>query len=178
MRLRLGCPLVIALIAAGCSPNFEVAPPRQKVMPAGKDPGYDSVLAEMSDESADSHILSDMLGRADGAQWRWTNQHPRFRMYPDLDIHWKYYVKFTVPGVILEKVGPVTVQFVLNDNILAARTYKKDGEYEFEQPVPESLVAAKTPAILGLDIDPVYISESDKVKLGVILQVIGFRRVE
>jgi hypothetical protein len=178
MRLRAGYPIIAALLVCACSPNFEVAPPPQKVMPRGNDPGYDSLLAEMSDGSADSYVVSDMLGRADGAEWRWTNQHPRFRMSPEPDMRWRFYATFTVPGVVLRRVGPVTVRFVLNDHVLATRTYKKDGGYKFEQLVPEGILAAKSPAVLGLDIDPVYIAEADGAKLGILLRAIGFRRAE
>jgi hypothetical protein len=178
MRLRAGYPIIAALLVCACSPDFEVAPPPQKVMPLGADPGYNSLLVEMSDGNADSYVVSDMLGHADGAAWRWTNQHPRFRMSPESDLRWRFYVKFTVPGVVLQRVGPVTVQFILNDHVLSTRTYRKDGEYEFEQLVPESILAKKRPAVLGLDIDPVYIAEADGARLGVLLQVIGFRRAE
>jgi hypothetical protein len=146
-------------------------------MPAGPEPPVELLMLMMSDPRCEPRVIRDMLSAPPGSQWRWTNQSPRFKMPVDSEA-WDYHVEFTVPDVILKRTGPVTVHFIVNDREVGQGRYSKDSHYEFNSPVDPALLAAADPVTFGLDVDPVFVSESDGMKLGVLLESIGFRKAQ
>jgi hypothetical protein len=163
-----------AAISAGCNRGISFAPPPQKKMPEGSDPKLAVMLLNAQD-SFRNRAVADMLTADRGSNWVWTNQNPRFRIFVERDV-WECVARFTVAKVVIDKVGPVTVSLVVNGRALATRTYAKDGEYELRAEVPQDVLKANAPDVFGLDINPVYIAETDGVKLGVLLEEIGFER--
>ena len=123
--------------------------------------------------SAQAGILKDVLGAQVGVTWRWTNQNPRFKVWLDPSQRWEFVCRFTVPGVALKSVGPVTLRFIVNDKILDTRQYSRDEEYNVAKPVPAEMMGGGDTAVVGLDIDPVYVAQADGMKLGVLLSQIG-----
>lgn len=172
MKWRTPLALLLASLAA-CTPHLEYPPPVQRVMPTGADPLPGANLLDLSDPSAQAGVLKDVLGVQAGATWRWTNQNPRFKVWLDPSQRWEFVCRFTVPGVVLKSVGPVTVRFIVNDKILDTRKYSRDEEYNVAKLVPAEIVGGAETAVVGLDIDPVYVAQADGMKLGVLLSQIG-----
>mgnify|MGYP000896392869 CR=1 FL=1 len=174
-RRALIAAAAAALLATACSRDLSFPPPPQKIMPEGADPKLAQMLLEAG-EGFRGRAVADMLTADHGSKWIWTNQHPRFRMIVERDDSWHCVARFTVAKVVLDKVGPVTVSLVVNDRALATRTYDADGAYELRAEVPQDLFKTKAPEVFGLDVNPVYVAENDGVKLGVLLEEIGFER--
>lgn len=156
---------------AACSNNLEYAPPPQKAMPEGPAPLRDRPIVRMRDPDVDHFLLQDMLSYSVG-QWRWTRQHPRFRIFVAGPKERQVYARFAIIDGIFRKTGPVTVSITVNGKPVAAPRYVAAGEYEFSQPVPELMLAEHSPAIVGFDIDPVFVGDNSDV-LGVYLDAVG-----
>jgi hypothetical protein len=134
-----------------------------------------SRLLRMNDPNLERRILADVGGGDPSSSWRWTHQHPRLKMSVEPEA-WLYHVGFTVPAVVLERVGPVTITFIVNDRVLARHRYTKDSHYELDIPVSDDILRLADPVVFGFDVDPVLIAEDDGEKLGVLLETIGFRK--
>ena len=142
-------------------------------MPSGPEPLPAASMLNMGEPSAQSGILQDVLGPQAGVTWRWTNQHPRFRVWLDPHQKWDFVVRFTLPDAVLKAVGPVTLRMVVNDRQFDTRQYDHDQAYAYSKSIPPEMLGSKDSAIIGLDIDPVYVSPADGMKLGVLLEEIG-----
>lgn len=166
----------MALAAASCTPSIEYPPPAQKELAAGEErAGPANRLLRMSDPQLQQRIVADIGGGDSSSSWRWTNQHPRLKMSVEAE-PWLFHAGFTVPGVLLQRVGTVTLTFLVNGHVLGSRSYSKDGHYEFTEPISPEILQRADPVVFGFDVDPVYIAEGDGAKLGVLLETIGFRK--
>ncbi len=145
-------------------------------MPQGADPSVAIPLARISDPGVDAVIAGDVLPDRPGSPWRWTNQHPRVKLSLDSVDNQEFYARFTVAGAVLKEVGPVTVHMIVNDREIGVKRFDREGLVEYRHPVPASLLGDGNSVIAGLDIDPVLVSKRDGVKLGVLLEAIGFER--
>lgn len=167
--------IAAAFATVGCAPAPEYPPPSQKIMPSGPEPLLGPATVRMSDLAVDSSIVKDVLQADPGSAWRWTNQNPRVRIWFDRSKPQVFYLRFTLAGVILKQVGPLTIRMIVNDKVLDTRRFEKEQHYEYSNPVPAAALGVEDNAILGLDIDPVYVSPRDGVKLGVLLEEIGLK---
>lgn len=167
--------IAAALSAGACTPSLEYAPPPQRTIPEGEDPATGLRILRMNNPSLAHRIVQDIDPGAADSAWLWTHQRPRFRMRLEPE-PWIYHVGFTVAGVVLKAVGPVTVTFVVNDRVVGRERYTVDRHFEFETPVSEEILRLAEPVIFGFDVDPVLVSERDGAKLGVLLESIGFRK--
>lgn len=167
--------LALALMPAACTPSLEYPPPAQRRMPAGPEPAPFGSSVRMDEPTADTNIVQDVLGAEQGASWRWTNQHPRFRIWTTRVEGQTLYVKFTLPGVVLKETGPITIGFLVNDHVLATKSFGIEQRYQYSVPVPPAILKANEPAVVGLDLDRVYVSKTDGMKLGVLIEEIGFQ---
>lgn len=165
---------VLALTA--CTPALEYPPPAQKVMPKGPDPLPGASLVHVGDALTDAAIVREVLGGEPGSSWRWTNQHPRLKIWFHPEQSSTFYLRFTVAGVVLKETGPLTIRMIVNDQVLDTRTFDKEREYEYSKPVPAAMLGSNDSAVVGFDIDPIYVSERDGMKLGVLLQDIGLKQ--
>lgn len=176
-RPQTALVILLAIGLGACTPALEYPPPAQKIMPKGKDPLAGSNLAVVSEPSINTAIVSDVLGGDPGAMWRWTNQHPRIRVWIQPGVRVSFYAKFTVANDVLKKVGPQTVRMIVNDHVLDAKTYATEGEKIYTKPVPAEVLAGLSEIVVGMDVDPILIAESDKMKLGILLEAIGLTPV-
>jgi hypothetical protein len=145
-------------------------------MPAGADPLPSATFIIMKNDNADMGIVQEILHEQPGSAWRWTNQHPRVKVWVNSVAGWSLYIKFTLPAVILKKTGPISIRFSINDHLLETRTFEKEQQYEFVKAVPEAILKPADPNFIALDLDRVYVSPKDGVKLGILLQEIGLTR--
>ncbi len=142
-------------------------------MPSGPEPLPAASMLSMDGPSAQGAIIQDVLGPQAGVSWRWTNQHPRFRVWLDPRQKWDFVVRFTLPDAVLKAVGPVTLRMMVNDQQLDSRKYDHDREYAYSKSIPPEMLGSKDSAIIGIDIDPVYVAPADGMKLGILLEEIG-----
>ena len=141
----------LALGLAGCGSTLEYPPPAQKVMPTGPEPLLGPNIARMSDLSVDAAVVKDVLKADPGSAWRWTNQHPRLKAWFHPGDPQNFYLRFTLAGVILKKIGPLTIRMIVNDHAFDARRFDKEQEYEYSKLVPAALLGPEDSAIVGFD---------------------------
>jgi hypothetical protein len=168
--------LAAVLVTAACTPSIEYPPPPQKDIPGGIEATLEARILRMNDPHLEHRMVADIAGGDAAAQWRWTNQRPRLKMRVEPEA-WVFHAGFTVPAVVLNRVGPITLTFVVNERAIGEQRYTKDGHYDFETPVGGDVIGLADPVVFGFDVDPVFIAEGDGAKLGVLLETIGFRKV-
>ena len=177
MRVWHFAVVSIGLVLIGCAKAPESAPPEQRA--AGQaGAAAPAVIREssiaMNAPEADAAVMQDVLNRAGDTPWRWTNQHPRVRLFVGDTAGQKLRVEFTVADATFKQTGPISVTWVVNGKDLATVRYAEPGSQVFEKPVPPDMLRANSENIAGADIDKVFVSPSDGVKLGLILSRIAF----
>lgn len=128
----------------------------------------------MSDPSADLHIVRDVSDTVEGGSWRWTYERPELRFWLDSTANLKLAVDFQCSGLTLEKTGPVTISFYVNNRLLGSTRCAEAGGYHFEKAVPPSWVNTTAPVSVAAQADKFWIAPSDGKKLGFILIKAGF----
>ncbi len=145
-------------------------------MPSGADPLPATTFLKMSDDAADLGIVQDILHAEPGSSWRWTGQHPSVKVWVDGLQGWNLHVRFTFAGVIRKQVGPITIRFFVNNHELGSQRFDREQQYEYVKAVPAALLKPGIANVIALDLDRVYVSPKDGVKLGILLQEIGLKR--
>jgi hypothetical protein len=132
-------------------------------------------VVDMSDGDADSHIVRDILP-ASGGSWRWAGQRPVLRVTLRKAENLMYIIDFSIADATFKSTGPVTMTFFVNDHLLGSDRYTAPGSYHFEKLVPAEWLEAGKDATVGAEVDKVWVSPEDGVKLGFILTRIGLRQ--
>jgi hypothetical protein len=128
----------------------------------------------MGHRNGHAAILRDVMGDAGVKGWRWTHQHPAFSFKLGSAENLDFYLRFAVNGTTFADTGPVTLTIHINGEVLDRPRFDTPGEREYSHPVPARWLEAKNPAIVEIDVDPVWIAPRDKVPLGIVLIAIGF----
>lgn len=172
MRPRLLAAL--GLFAAGCQTDPPAYPPPiQRVTATAAGPvAYRHFLA-MNDPGAERFFVRDVSPALENNTWRWSGERPTFRFVLRRAEGLKFTMDFAVAGAILEKTGPQTISFYVNDRLLGRARYATHGEHHFEKPVDPAWLKPGEDTIVVAEIRPVWQSP-DGVKLGVILLRVGF----
>jgi hypothetical protein len=129
-------------------------------------------VINMSDPDAPAHFVQDIPGGLEGS-WRWTLQKPTVKVRVRSNDDVKFVIDFTLPDVTMKDTGPVTVTFSVNGHVLEAVRYAASGREHFEKPVPAEWIVPDQDALLAAEIDKLWVSKEDGVKLGFILTRIG-----
>jgi hypothetical protein len=154
-------PVLLALALCACREPDAYAPPEQR-------PSFEGYRLP----DATMHFVRD-ISPGLAANWRWTDQRPAVRIRVRSIENLKYTIDFTVPGATFKDTGPVTVTFTVNDHVLDRVRYTSPGSRRFEKPVPPEWVAINKDAIVGAELDKVWVSKDDGGRLGLILTRIG-----
>lgn len=172
MRPRLLA--AIALLAAGCGIDPPAYPPPiQRSAAAAAGPlAYRHFLA-MNDPGAERFFVRDVSPALENNTWRWSGERPTFRFVLQKTVGLKFMMDFSVAGAVLEKTGPQTVSFFINDRLLGRVRYATHGEQHFEKAVDPSWLKPGENTIVAAEIRPAWESPNG-VKLGVILLRAGF----
>src|SRR5215470_14573316 len=88
-------------------------------------------LLSVSDPAASTQLVRGFYGLEAGA-WRWTAKQFEVALKPPAgasDNGAKLSFHLNVPGTIVDKFGPVTLNAALNGMPLAPETYSKPGNY-------------------------------------------------
>jgi hypothetical protein len=164
-------PAAILLILCGCRSTPTYAPPEQRPSFA-EFKAHAARVVNMDDADASLHIVHDILG-APNSSWQWTGQNPQVKIRVRTEASLKYTIDFTLPEVTFKDTGPVTISFTVNGHVLDRVRYTRQGHQHFEKAVPPGWVEPGKFAIVGAEIDKVWVSKADGARLGFILSRIG-----
>jgi hypothetical protein len=174
---RLAAIGACALLGS-CTPVIEFAPPAQKQAPQGHEHVTPIVRNQllMEDSDANGFIDQDVEPASPGYVLRWTNAHPRFRLWPDGTAGREIRLRFQLLPETVSVTGPVTVSITVNSRKVAAPVFSVPGWCDYSHPVPDELLAGSRPALVGLDVSPVFTQKADGSKLGIYLYAIGLTK--
>jgi hypothetical protein len=131
----------------------------------------------MDDPDADRRFVRDIMPKTD-VSWRWTDERPAVKMRVRAIKNLRYTIDFTLPEVTFKDTGPVTIAFTVNDRVLDRVRYAEAGHQHFEKDVPPDWVPIDTEAIVGAEIDKMWIDPDGGRKYGFILTRMGLRLME
>ncbi|MCC6390397.1 MAG: hypothetical protein IT167_07325 [Bryobacterales bacterium] len=177
MFRRLFIAAAALLCLSACTPEPEwYAPPMQRAAPQNAEPRAVGSVIAMDSPLADSHIVSGVLRGEPLSQWRWTNQRPELRFFLTETKGLKFFMDFVLAEATFKFTGPVTVRFSIDGKALGSAHYSKPGDQHYETEVPESLLKTSEPVTVAAEVDKVYVSPQDGVKLGFLLVRAGFEQ--
>ena len=165
--------LACVLALAACAPDIRFAPPPQKTLPQGVERPIVHPSIDMSDLRSEGFIIQDVLTLDGPSEFAWTNHRPRFQVWLDDGASRVFRMRIGVPEETFTSTGPVTVSVLVNGQRIAAPRFDQPGMHDYECPVAEALLAEHSPAIVGLDIQPVFLDPRTHKELGVLLYLIG-----
>ena len=128
-------------------------------------------IIDMADADADLHVVRDVIPSA--GSWRWTRKHPEVRLLMRTNEKLSYVMDFTVVEETLKQTGPVTVSFFVNDHLVDQMKCNTSGSRHFEKPIPPEWVEPGKDALVGAEVDKMYVSPADHEELGLIISRIG-----
>jgi hypothetical protein len=163
--------LIMCVTLAACDRAPWFAPPEQRPSLAGF-PSHAGRVVEMESPDADRRIVRDILPLTDTA-WRWTGQRPALRIRVRADENLKYVIDFTLPKVTFKDTGPVSIAFTVNDRLLDRVRYTEPGFKHFEKAVPPDWLPIDAYAIVGAEIDKLWIDPDGGRKYGFIVTRMG-----
>lgn len=109
--------------------------------------------------------------------WRWTSGAFAVVLRPPAGAAQKgatLQLKFVAPGVIMDKLKPITLSAAVDGQKLAPETYDKAGEYSYSRDVPASALA-RDKVTVEFTLDKFLpASAQDARDLGVIMTLVGF----
>jgi len=175
--VKFRASLVIALFAflAGCSREpVSYPPPIQRLLPPAPEKKPLGRFVNMNDLDVDDYIVGGIQNQTEGAGWRWTHEAPELRFMPDRTAGLKFVMDLGLPAYNFQQTGPVTLSFFINGKLLDRVRYDTPGDRRYEKPVPAGWLKVGELAIVRIQVDPPWISESDQAKLGFVLHRAGF----
>lgn len=161
----LSAVLLMGALAA-CRPAPVYAPPPQKILPEGSPPPMVRRLVQMHEPDADAFIVQG-VPPGSGVQFRWTDGHPVFRLWPDDLSDQALFLRIGV-------VHPVTIAIRINGHEIAKPAFHDKRTYDVVQPVPAGVLAAAKPVTIDLEISPVATEPNTGRPLGVTIAAAGF----
>ncbi len=110
------------------------------------------------------------------AGWRWAFKRPAVRIPVRTDEPLRYFIEFALPEITFKDTGPVTIEFTVNDRVLDRVHYTEPGSHSFEKLVPADWMIPGQDAIIGAEIDRMWVSRVDGASYGFIITQIGLRK--
>jgi hypothetical protein len=163
------------MLLAGCDRFPDSYPPPQQRHPVeGYSPGPDAMMVEMSEPSADLHVVKDIYNPG-SAPWRWSGQNPTVRTRA-ISNNLKFRADFAIWNDSFKITGPVEITYLVNGRTLDKIRYTSPGDKHFEEPIPEGWILTDAEATLALSVDKVYVAPKDGNKFGVILVRMGLTK--
>jgi hypothetical protein len=160
--------LIVVLCACDRVPEFPVPDQRPPVAPA---PMPGTRIVNMDDPGAQTLFVRD-ISPVLASNWRWGFQRPAVRILVRTAEHQKYTIDLALPEITFKDTGPVTITFTVNDRVLDRVHYTTAGSHHFEKPVPAAWLDAGRDAILGAEVDRMWVA-GDGSRFGFILTRIG-----
>jgi hypothetical protein len=170
-RLSLATPLLVLLILASTSCRIK----KKSVVKAAEDDGQLVSVINVADPRG-----SAQLGRGfhnlENQSWRWTMKNFTATLRPPAGAAQKgagLELKFTVPDVMFNRVGAMTVDARINGIDLGPQTYSNAGDYTYTRDIPASALISEAVAIdfaVDKGLPP---GDSDPRELAIIVTSVG-----
>lgn len=166
--------IVFTALALGCASN---APELPEPPAEGEAAGLLSTV-HMADGLAEPQLLEGFHAVEQGA-WRWTGKVFRVKLArPPLPegeaAHLE--LKFTIPGVSVEKLGTLTLAASVNGQDVGEETYSEAGEFLFSRPVEPSVLGGADEVEVRFALDQVMVpGGGDDRELGVVALSVSLR---
>jgi hypothetical protein len=133
-----------------------------------------SVL-KMSDPAAEPQLVRGFYGVESGS-WRWTASRFAVTLHPpegSAQMGATLQFQFSLPEVIVNKLGPVTLSATVNGTPLPSQTYTKPGEYNYTSAVPPAALSTATAALEFSTNKAIPPSNGDKRELALVAVSVG-----
>ena len=161
-----------AMVACERIPEYPI--PDQRTAPLVQAPVAARVI-NMDDPGAMAHVVRDISPTLSGS-WRWSLEKPALKVRIRFHQRLKYVIDFTLPEITFKDTGPVTIAFTVNDHVLDRLRYTAPGDHHFEKDVPPEWTQVGEDAIVGAEIDKIWVSPTDGARFGIILVRMGLTK--
>jgi hypothetical protein len=135
-------------------------------------------VVKMSDPAAEPQLMRGFYGVESGS-WRWTASKFAVKLRPpegSAQTGATLQFQFSLPDVIVNKVGPVTLSASVNGTALASQTYSKAGEYTYTAVVPGAALSAGTATAEFATNKAMPPANGDKRELALVAVSVGLSR--
>jgi hypothetical protein len=132
-------------------------------------------LVKMSDPAAEPQLVRGFYGVESGS-WRWTASKFAVTLRPpdgSAQTGAALQFQFSLPEVIVNKTGPVTLSVSVNGTALPPQTYSKPGEYTYTASVPAAALNTGTAAVEFSTDKVMPPSNGDKRELALVAVSVG-----
>lgn len=171
MKIGAALPAVALGFCACQSVPEPYAPPVQR-LPLEEYGRRFTPVVNMASADARLHFIRDISDKVEGS-WRWTQQRPTAMVTVASNENLKYTIDFTVPEVTFKDTGPVTLSFYVDEHLVDRVRYTRPGRVQFERRIPREWVTPGKDTAVAAEIDKMWASKEDDVRLGFILTRIG-----
>ncbi len=142
-RLSFAAVLIAAIAAPAC--RYSRAP-RER---ASMNDGEPASVVNVADPRADFQLTKGFWTVESGA-WRWTMKNFTVALKPPAGSAEKsaaLELKFTIPEVMFNRVGPMTVDAHINGQDLGPETYPSAGSFAYRREVPAAVLGTPVVAV-------------------------------
>jgi len=168
---RLSILLGVVLLSGCQSLPGPFAPPEQRQPFDNFAPYRVHKIVDMGEPDANQHIVTGIVG--DTGPWRWTNKRVEVRVFLRTNQMLRYVIDFSIVDATFKDTGPLEFSFYVNGHVVDHRRYTSPGSEHFEKPIPEDWVEPGKDAIVGAEVDKVWVSPADHQPLGFVLTRMG-----
>jgi hypothetical protein len=170
LMVATGMLALLVLAPAGCKRRRRM----QSAAPAEDDGQLVSVV-NVADPRAAPQLGAGFYG-VEGGAWRWTMKKFEVTLRPPAGAAQNgatLELKLTIPQVILDRVGPVTLSGTVRGVVLSPETFSKAGESKYRREIPASALAGDEVTVEFAADKGVIPSQQDQRELAVIVSTIG-----
>ena len=131
-----------------------------------------SSFLSMADENAGGQLLRGFYG-IEGDGWRWASSKFAVALAKPRGKSSTLELKFSLPEIVVNQQGPVTLSVEINGSKLPSQTYGKPGQYVYSTPVPSSALKATNTVEFSTD-KAIKPSPQDRRELALVVVSAGF----
>lgn len=171
--LKLIPVLLLCLVVAatdGCRRK------RKRNVKVDDEPAGMATMVHVADPRSAVQLVRGFHGVESGA-WRWTQKTFAVVLKPPANSATtgaNLQLKFSLPEVIVQKLGPMTISAHIGDTKLEPEKYEKPGDYTYSREVPPAVMKGDS-LVVEFSLDKALApGEVDARELGIIAQIIGF----
>lgn len=164
------CLLLVSCVA---QPE-RYAPPMQRKPMLGPEKSHLKHFIAMNDPYAEEHFIRD-IRPLEAGYYRWTGQKPTLHFLLSSTKDLKFKADFSISSETFQQTGPFHIEYHVNGRLLERVLYDSPGEKRYEKAVPSDWLVKGGDTVVAIELEKVYIAESDKAQLGVTLVRVGFQ---
>jgi hypothetical protein len=143
-RLSLATPLLVLLVFA--STNCRI---KKKAAKAAEDDGQLVSMIHVGDPRGSAQLNRGFHG-LENQSWRWTMKNFTATLRPPAGAAQKgagLELKFTIPDVMFNRVGAMTLDARINGIDLGPQTFSSAGDYTYSRDIPATALASDAVAV-------------------------------